>query len=422
MFDLSNRTGASAKALHGLQEAFKVTGIDAGAVDGMILRLQRSLSGVNEQGEKTDKLFKALGLDQEGLKRGDAAGQFMAVAQALRGLSKEDAIGAAAKLFGREGAGNMVQISRDLQGFREAFAESARESAVFGRTAAVFDRLGDMVPRIRGEIEGMWAGMAEGAAPAIEAVLGALKGIDWVGIGERIGRIATAVTQAFREGKLEEYFTLSLQAGVQGASNLMMGEIQKWGVEIGKVLGGGGGGGEPGFWGKLGAGTLGVGAGLLGLWNEFGSMLGVPGANEMADKRIDQAQGLFNKAGIGDGVLNRVAEAMVSGTKGLPNVYAENLAKLNAELVARAGQAAGSVLAGSGGGDGLLGDLFAKTRIGKQEAGSAWEKLGFVLGGGGGLGDYTKVTADNTRLMLAEQKRTNGLLGGLGNGASYGNV
>jgi hypothetical protein len=84
--------------------------------------------------------------------------------------------------------------------------------------------------------------------------------------------------------------------------------------------------------GKFGKGVAGVGVGLLGLWDEFGANIGIPGAEENANKRIDTANRLFNEAGIGDGILDAIAEGMANSIKnGKPLKKAYDEARKKAE-------------------------------------------------------------------------------------------
>jgi hypothetical protein len=234
--DLSARTGESVATLYELQEAFKVVGISSDSVPFMINRFNKSLSGVGDMGEKTVGAFDALGLSMDDLKKMDAPAQLSAVAEKLALLDKGSGMDVASRLFGREGAANMMQLTRDVQSFRETLAESAREAAVFARNAAAFDKLGDTITRLKGSLSGMFAGIAEGVVPTLQGVADALNQIDLVAIGQNIGTMFTGAFQAFREGKLSMVIADSIVAGFEMAVAMLPGVFQKIGTMLLKMF------------------------------------------------------------------------------------------------------------------------------------------------------------------------------------------
>ncbi len=234
--DLRARTGATEADLYSLQEAFAVVGVEANALPGMIIRLQKSMSGVGEMGEKTSEAFAAMGLNIEQLKRMNAPAQFNAILTALSGMDRNSAVDVASRIFGREGAGNIVQLAGDAQGFRETLADAAREAAVFGRNAAAFDKLGDTFTRIKGQLGGMFAGIAESLVPTLQSLADALKELDLVSVGQNIGTMFTGAFQAFREGRISELIAESIIAGFQAAVMVIPGIFAELGMVILKVL------------------------------------------------------------------------------------------------------------------------------------------------------------------------------------------
>ena len=411
--DLSARTGETVAVLYQLEEAFNVVGISADAVPGMVNKLNKSLSGVGEMGEKTDEAFAALGLRMSDLKKMDAPAQFNAVATALAKLDKGSAVDVASRLFGREGSGNILQISRDLQGFQETLSASAREALVFSRNAAAFDKLGDSITRIKGQVGGLFAGVAESVTPQLQRIADKLGSLDFVSFGQRIGDEIAMAFKAIDLGQFGEYWTLTLQAGVQDASNTMMQKITQWMDAMDKDKQSG----QGGFFDKLGRGALGVGQGLLGLWDQAGAFMGVSGQQEQADKRFLQAQQNFDYAGIGNGVLASVADAASRGMEGAVNEYAQKLEGMRKKLATK------SWLDSINAQD----EAFLKANLpGKSDAAQAADalalgldsaeqnantlaKMGFI--GSGSALDPGKETAANTKTLVAEVRKTNTLLG-----------
>lgn len=226
--DLSNRTGANTGALYQLQEAFKNVGVNADSVGPMILKMQRALSGVDETGQKTDKLFTALGLNLDTLRGQDAVAQFEALAGAMGKLDANQSAEVGAKIFGREGTGNIKQIAGDFEAFKSTIAGSAKEAAVFQRTAAAFDKIGDTIGEIKRKLGGLFAGIAEGAAPLIQAFID-FGAIDFTAIGVKIGTVISAITQAFREGTFSQLLADAFTTGFDIVVALAPGYFAKLG-------------------------------------------------------------------------------------------------------------------------------------------------------------------------------------------------
>lgn len=234
--DLKARIGGTVGDLYQLQEAFKESGVGADSVGPLVGKLSRSLAGSTEAGEKTADVLAQIGINIDKLRAMNAPGRILAIATALKSVGRDDAAGIAGKIFGREGAGSIQQISGDLDGFREALAASAREAAVFDRNAAAFDKLGDTLGRLKSKVGGLFAGIAEGAAPGIQAVLDQLNNVDLTGIGVQLGNILTAFAQAFREGQLSTLIAQTISFGFESAVALIPGVFAKLGYVILKAL------------------------------------------------------------------------------------------------------------------------------------------------------------------------------------------
>lgn len=200
--DLSAATGESAQNLYLLQAGFEAAGLSAEALPGMIRRLQLSLAGVDEQGNKAGDAFATLGLSAKDLARLNAPEQFERLAGALNQLPPEQKVLAASKLFGPAGAQAAAQLAGKAREFAAGMADATQEAEVFGRNAERFNALTGTLSRVRGHISGLFAGLAESLAPVLQNMADWLQGIDLVGMGKDIGTFITALTQTFREGTL----------------------------------------------------------------------------------------------------------------------------------------------------------------------------------------------------------------------------
>ena len=212
---LSKRTDTSVASLYELQKGFKAVGLDADQVGPMIFKMQKALGGVNEYGEDTRSVFFRLGLSLEDLKRMNAPQQIAKIGAALGKLNSSSAASAAGSIFGREGAANMIQLSHSTDDFAAAMIKAQHDAELFQRNAETFRKLSNSLDQIKNKTNTLFAGMAEGAAPAIQMIVDQLNNIDLSGVGQQIGKIFTAFTEAFREGRLTELIGLSLKTGFE---------------------------------------------------------------------------------------------------------------------------------------------------------------------------------------------------------------
>lgn len=403
--DLSARTGESVADLYRLQEAFKVVGLEADSVPSIINRFNRSLSGVGETGQRTDQAFAALGLSMESLRRMDAPAQFDAVARAMAGLDRASALDVGFRLFGREGGDSIVQIARDAQGFRAALADSAQEAQVFARNAAAFDNIGDSLTRIKGKVGGLFAGLAASIAPEVQKVEDYLKSIDFVGIGQQLGTVITGAFQAFREGKLSLLIAETIQFGFEAGFASIGPVLQKFGVTLLKLI-------ETPLT-YLQAGFQFMEEKMMEWVSRLADSIGIPNAisgfkassfgNILDQTRRDGVS--FFTPGNNIAALNQSANDALKEALSKVGADWKELFGTFADFASRApkNEAGANPLSPTNG--------VAPASFGDQKLQvSNLEKIGFIFNGTGGV-DPARQTADNTRLQLAEQRKTNALLG-----------
>ncbi|MCX6922606.1 MAG: hypothetical protein NT154_05235 [Verrucomicrobia bacterium] len=72
---------------------------------------------------------------------------------------------------------------------------------------------------IKREITGFWAGVAEGAAPAVQKILDWLRKIDLTSIGQQIGATMGAIMEALKSGEITILITDSFDAAFEQIGN-----------------------------------------------------------------------------------------------------------------------------------------------------------------------------------------------------------
>ena len=233
--NLHERTGESVSGLYQLQEAFKAVDIGAEAVGGMLFKTQKFLGGVTEEGEKTDEILGRMGLTLDGLRKMDAGKTFSVVAEALHKLDRSSAANIAGKLYGREGAGNMIQIANSADQFATAMAHSAKDAQIWQAAAPAFDEISLYVGIIAGHLNTFWAGIAAGAAPAILKVEKALEKIDFGAIGKKFGKVIDSFANIIQAGQLGGFLELTFETAIQETSNFFLAVIVGWESALGSI-------------------------------------------------------------------------------------------------------------------------------------------------------------------------------------------
>ncbi len=237
---LSRATGQSIRDLVILQEAYDDAGLSAGNVGRDAQLLQRALGGVNEQGENTKFIFRQLGLDIEALKKLRFPQQLDAIGARIRALATPaERTAAAMAIFGRSG-GEMLALLSDPAALQEAIKEHSGLAAIFQRNARIFTEISRLMNDLRNRVRTLFAGVAEGAAPAFRAILQWLKAIDLAKIGRDIGTMFRAIPAAIEAGRIGELLYITLQLGMAKAINFFSASfraaVEGMGVLVGAVF------------------------------------------------------------------------------------------------------------------------------------------------------------------------------------------
>jgi hypothetical protein len=222
---LRDRTGASIPFIMDLQKAFKGVGMSGDAVGPMLSTMQRSLTGVNSEGEPTNKMFARLGLKTEELSKMDPGTAFKTIGTKIAGLaSPAERTAASLAIFGKAGGGMTAifaddefgKIGTNLTGSAQIMADNAdtfaKISIALRSSGATFK---DFFVQIAGKV----------GAPLL-AIMEAFQGGDFLaGIGEKIGSVLgdglTIFANAIKEGKVFELFQTGLEGVVMMGADLM---------------------------------------------------------------------------------------------------------------------------------------------------------------------------------------------------------
>jgi len=218
---LSQRTGIGVASLYQLQAGFTAAGLSADKVSPMVAGVQQALTGVNAAGQNTGSVFARMGLSLEDLKKTDAAGQIMTIASALGKMDAGSAANIASTLFGDDATGDIMQLAGNLTDVSAAMGKAKTDADAFARSGDAFAHLNSSLDDIKHKTDTLFVGMAEGAVPAIQAIVDLLNQIDLTGLGQRIGHLFSGVTEAWKQGKITELMQLSFEAAVEFLVNFI---------------------------------------------------------------------------------------------------------------------------------------------------------------------------------------------------------
>lgn len=226
LYYLSKRTNIGIGQLYGLEEGSKAVGLNAEAPIGMTLRLQRALSGVSEEGERTDNTFAALGLNMRQLRALSPDQQFLKVAEALAKVNAAQRSGYASNLFGRFNYGDILQIVGQLDTFKEEMEKADPGGKLFNATAKSFAEATGSWKALEADITVFFASIAKYLVDPFKDVIDALRGFPWQAIGEQIGQALRPITTSLRlAANLQQFMQHPVDFG------------RKKGAELGREMG-----------------------------------------------------------------------------------------------------------------------------------------------------------------------------------------
>jgi len=227
---LSARTGAPKKDLLILSQAFKDVGLSSDQVGPAVNRLQKALTGVNAEGQPTNKMFQRLGLDMEALKQLTPTQQFQKVGAAIANLKDPaERAGAAMAIFGKSG-GELNQLFSNPEAINNAQKVLGGQADILAKNSARFEKVHTGLSNIGIKVRGFFVGVAEALLPKLEALVDWLNQLDLSKIGEKLGGYLSSginiLVNAFKTGKFGELLGLSLKTGLATAGDYLIGVFQ----------------------------------------------------------------------------------------------------------------------------------------------------------------------------------------------------
>jgi hypothetical protein len=191
--DLQARTGQTVRDLVVLRRAFDNAGVGASNTAPMIGLLQRAIAGLNEEGGKTEEVFRQLGLSREALRQLTAPDQIRALTAAFASIQNPaERTALAMQLFGKSGA-QMLQLLGDSSALSTAEREVGRLGQRAQDNAAKFDELGDRLSLAKMRLLEFWVVAAEKAIPAIETLANLIQAFNPGVLASGLGTVVAVI-------------------------------------------------------------------------------------------------------------------------------------------------------------------------------------------------------------------------------------
>lgn len=166
--DLSDMVGDSAENIASLQVAASTAGVGIDSVTASMIKLTKTLVGVDDESKAAGSALGAIGLNVEDFKRLDPVAQYEAVGKALAGYA--DGAGktaVAVALFGKSGA-------EQLKVFKALEDQGGRSVILTAQQIAQADAYADKQAKVRAELALYAQQIATRILPAVTAFTGAL--------------------------------------------------------------------------------------------------------------------------------------------------------------------------------------------------------------------------------------------------------
>lgn len=240
----SDRIGVATEKLVALRYAGEQTGVAAGQLDMGLQRMTRRIATAAQGSGEAVTALQTLGLSAEVLASQSPDQQFLAIADAMEGVSNQgDRVRLAFALFDSEGVGLVNTMRGGADAVRAMMDEAEQLGVTFDRVdAAKVEMANDAFARIGKVIEGVWQSIAIELAPSIQAVADLFTGAarESGGFGQYALSAIEWVTKAIATAS--DYLSLFeagwklLKAAVIGAGSLILRQMDLIGSSVVKVL------------------------------------------------------------------------------------------------------------------------------------------------------------------------------------------
>ncbi len=176
--DMMARTGASGAGLVVMKQAFKNVGLEAAQVPQAINRMQKALSGANEDGEETSNAFGKLGLSISELRDLDPVAAFQQIAASIASIKDpSDRTAAAMEIFGKSGA-SMLAIMNDPNAFQVARDQVGSLAETLTGVAGEFDTIGDAAGTFQVKVQQLGTRIGVALLPVLNKMVEVMDAID----------------------------------------------------------------------------------------------------------------------------------------------------------------------------------------------------------------------------------------------------
>ncbi len=222
---ISRRTGIAVGALVELRKAALRSGVEFTDMEGIINKMQKSISGVNEMGKNTAGAFADIGLSINALRTMTPDKQFQAIGKAISELKNPvDRASAAMDIFGKSG-GELLKIFENPNVILDFNKPITGVAKIMGEYAATMDQVNTNLKRTSAIAKSFWIGLAGPVSTVLLPMLKKINEMELSDYGLRLGKsMAEGVRvlyNSFQDGHLEQILEMSLEVGFQKGFNFL---------------------------------------------------------------------------------------------------------------------------------------------------------------------------------------------------------
>ena len=177
------------------QQALKDTGGSADQAEGYLFRFEKALSGVNEEGQSTDAVFKAMGLNMESLRSKMPLEALEEFRKSYAQFGKQDQNKILTEAFGKQGKDLKPFLGKD-NAMANAAVTVGSQAGILERNAATFSRVAALLNSAGMKMQGFYVGVAEKLEGPLLRTLEAFNKLDFAPLGAQFGTIISIWTDS----------------------------------------------------------------------------------------------------------------------------------------------------------------------------------------------------------------------------------